>query len=378
MKADDLNKPLGLDKPSPGRSRVVAAAVVGGVALLALGAGGVWFLLPPGQGAAVTAAIDTPRTPKVVSGTPAAEDETGSITITQVDALPDLPEPPVPDDPSGVVIYNSGDPLPIKLASAPVAALLEQTDNGPLPRVADSGLRPLDVYARPSEIDPRMPRIAIVVGGVGIDPAGTRSAVSELPGTVTLAFAPYGERLAEDLAAARATGHEVLLQIPLEPFNYPRTDPGLNTLTADAGTSENLDRLHWLLGRMTNYVGIVNYMGARFTGEPKALKPVMDEIAGRGLLWLDDGSSPRSQTAAVAPSGAPYLRADMVLDADLSAATIDQRLRQLQAIARERGYAIATATAFPLTIERIAAFVRAAADRGIAVVPVSALVARPS
>jgi polysaccharide deacetylase 2 family uncharacterized protein YibQ len=104
----------------------------------------------------------------------------------------------------------------------------------------------------------------------------------------------------------------------------------------------------------------------------------MEEIGGRGLLYLDDGSSARSKAAAVAGSAVPFLRADMVLDADLNAAAIDARLRQLQAIARERGYAVATATAFPVSIERIAAFVRAAEDRGIFIVPVSALVGQNS
>jgi polysaccharide deacetylase 2 family uncharacterized protein YibQ len=99
----------------------------------------------------------------------------------------------------------------------------------------------------------------------------------------------------------------------------------------------------------------------------------MQEIGERGLLYLDDGSSARSRAAEVAGDTTPFLRADIVLDADLSAAAIDGRLTQLRAIARERGYAIATATAFPITLERIAAFAKSAADRGIRIVPVSAI-----
>ena len=64
-----------------------------------------------------------------------------------------------------------------------------------------------------------------------------------LPGPVTLALAPYGDHLKTTLAEARDAGHELLLQIPLEPFNYPRTDPGPQTLTVDAPAAENLDRI---------------------------------------------------------------------------------------------------------------------------------------
>ncbi len=215
-------------------------------------------------------------------------------------------------------------------------------------------------------------RIAIVIGGVGIDADGSSQAI-DLPGAVTLAFAPYGNDLHATLANARAAGHEILLQIPLEPFNYPTTDPGPNTLTVNASARENLSRLHWLLSRLTNYVGVVNYMGARFTGEADALQPVMQEIGKRGLLYLDDGSSARSRAAELA-GRTPVLRADVVLDADLSPEAIDKRLDQLRAIARERGYAIATGTAFPATIERVANFASSAEDRGVAIVPLSSLV----
>ncbi len=190
---------------------------------------------------------------------------------------------------------------------------------------------------------------------------------------MTLAFAPYGDGLKKDTAAALSAGHEILLQVPLEPFNYPKTNPGPNTLTADASPEENLSRLHWFLGRMTNYVGVINYMGARFTSETAAMAPVIKDIGQRGLLYLDDGSSARSEAANVASGVAPFLRADVILDADLSADAIDEKLSQLVSIARQRGYAIATATAFPMTIDRVAEFAKAAADRGITIVPATAL-----
>jgi polysaccharide deacetylase 2 family uncharacterized protein YibQ len=322
----------------------------------------------PGIGPSVTAVIDASDAAR-----------TGSTSGTGlVAAVPDggLTEILPADDPGGeIVIHDSSQPPPMRLAGLPDPGLIEETDDGGLPRIADDGTRPLDAYARPSNADPREPRIAIVVGGIGIDPDGTRNAIATLPGAITLGVAPYGDDLADIVAAARKAGHEILLQVPLEPFNYPATDPGPNTLTARASPDENLARLRWFMGRLTNYVGVVNYMGARFTGEPKAVTPVMEEIGRRGLLYLDDGSSPMSRAAEAAGGGvAPFLRADMVIDADLSAAAIDQRLRQLQALARERGYAVATATAFPVSVERITAFVRAAEARGIAIVPVSALV----
>ncbi len=396
MASDDLTRPLGLPSSrKPGGWRVVLA-LTGGGALVALVLGGVWFARYTGP--IVTAAITTPGT-----GQPNAADRTGAIPkpAATLNGGSDQPtadtgaaagggpiDPnapglvevmPPPGSSAGltevgkVVIYDPSKPQPMVLASLPDHALVETGKYGPLPKVGGDGRRPLDVYARPSEPDTGNARVAIVVGGVGIDPDGTRHAINDLPGTVTLALAPYGDGLEDVLAQARSAGHEILLQVPLEPYNYPHVDPGPKTLTVDAKPAENLDRLHWLMSRITNYVGVVNYMGGLFTSETPAFAPVLADIGERGLLYLDDGSSPRSVAGSVAEGRAPFLEADMVLDTDLSAAAIDDRLRQLQTIARDRGYAIATATAFPTTIERITAFARSAADHNISVVPLSAL-----
>ena len=63
---------------------------------------------------------------------------------------------------------------------------------------------------------------------------------------------------------ARQAGHEVLLQIPLEPLDYPSKDPGPHTLLTTLPPDENFKRLQWLMSRFTGYVGITNHMGAKF------------------------------------------------------------------------------------------------------------------
>ena len=90
----------------------------------------------------------------------------------------------------------------------------------------------------------------------------------------------------------------------MEPFDYPDSDPGPHTLTTRAKPQENLDKLHWALGRFTGYTGVVNFMGAKLTSDEAALAPILREIGGRGLVFLDDGSSSRSLVGAVAPSAA--------------------------------------------------------------------------
>src|SRR5262249_43328372 len=144
------------------------------------------------------------------------------------------------------------------------------------------------------------PRIAIVVSGLGIGADATNEALGKLPGAVSLAFVPYDGNLAEFAARARSTGHEILLQVPMEPFDYPDNDPGPQTLLTSLDAAANIDRLQWAMSRLQGYVGIVNFMGGRFTAAETALAPVLREAGKRGLLYFDDGSSQRSLAGQIA------------------------------------------------------------------------------
>ena len=162
---------------------------------------------------------------------------------------------------------------------------------------------------------PNAPRVAIVIGGLGIGASGTNEALAKLPPAVTFAFAPYGGDLEQIVARARGEGHEVLLQVPMEPFDYPDNDPGPQTLLTSLDAAQNIDRLHWLMSRFQGYVGLANLMGARFTASEPALSPVLREAAKRGLIYVDDGSSQRSLASQIAgANNLAFAKADVVID----------------------------------------------------------------
>jgi polysaccharide deacetylase 2 family uncharacterized protein YibQ len=259
--------------------------------------------------------------------------------------------------------------------------LLESSRHGAIPRIAPDGARPAEAYARPAAVPTSRkggPRIAIVLTGLGVSANFSRQAIEQLPGPVTLAFQPYGADVERNVASARAKGHEVLLQTPMEPFDYPDNDPGPQTLLTSITPDQNIDRLYWLMSRFQGYVGIVNYMGARFTSTEQTLAPVLREAAKRGLIYVDDGTSPRSLAPQIAgANNLPFARAEIILDSVPSASHIDSALARLEAVARERGSVIGIAAAAPAAIERIAFWARAAENRGFVLVPISAVANKP-
>jgi len=251
--------------------------------------------------------------------------------------------------------------------------LLEKTRYGMIPVVAD-GLKPFTVYA--AEADrakaAKMPTVSIVIGGLGVGAAKTTDAIMKLPAAVTLAFTPYGSDPGKLAERARAQRHEILLQIPMEPYDYPDNDPGPQTLLATLGPEENLDRLFWHLGRLQGYAGIANFMGARFVATDAAMGPVIREAAKRGLGYFDDGAAPRSMAAALAGGQAiPFAKGDIAIDAVPTSAEIDRMLAKLESLAKDRGYAVGTASALPISIERIGTWIKTLDAHGVMLVPLT-------
>jgi polysaccharide deacetylase 2 family uncharacterized protein YibQ len=265
-------------------------------------------------------------------------------------------------------------------AAAPAAVmagidprLLEKTRYGMIPVVAD-GLKPFTVYA--AEADrakaARMPVVAIVVGGLGVGAAKTVDAIMKLPPAVTLAFTPYGADPTKLAERARAQRHEILLQVPMEPFDYPDNDPGPQTLLTSLPPEQNIDRLYWHLSRIQGYAGIANFMGARFVATDAVMQTIIRETARRGLGYLDDGSTPRSVASTLAAGQAmPFAKADFTIDAVPTSAEIDRTLIKLETLAKERGLAVGVASALPISIERIAAWIKTLDSRGIMLVPLT-------
>jgi uncharacterized protein len=285
--------------------------------------------------------------------------------------------------PPGALIIDVPRALAVGLEAAPDPRLVENSRYGLLPRMGVDGARPFEVYARPILVDPQLtaggPRIALMVGGLGLNIEGTRSAIAKLPAAVTLGFAPYGGEIEARAREAREAGHETVLQAPMEDFSDSKNDPGSHMLKASASDADNLDSLRWLMSRFTGYVAVVNHLGGRFTADRREMSPVMREIAARGLGYLDDGSSPRSVAQEVAATLAlPSARADVAIDADPAPEAVDAALARLLDVARERGAAIGVASASPSSVERLARWTAALESKGVALIPLSALMSATS
>ncbi|PHS26693.1 MAG: hypothetical protein COA84_05860 [Robiginitomaculum sp.] len=288
------------------------------------------------------------------------------------------------DDPSKGTAHGGGHEragnTPTHIASntdhgpSPDAALVEPGPGGVLPIIAADGRRPADVYARPFDTANKTPAIALIVGGLGLKKSTTLAAIQDLPPEVTLSFVPYTHDLQNWINQARAAGHEVMLELPMEPFDYPQNDPGPQTLLSTVSSAENTRRLEWLLSRAWGYFAVTNYMGSKFTASETALSPVMRQLRQRGIDFIYDGEARRSSLGNVAKQERlRWTTADRIIDTEPSTRSIEEQLLHLEAIAIQNGSALGAGFSWPITIKELQAWTQTVSAKGYVLAPASAV-----
>jgi len=350
------------DTRSSGSSVLSALLTVAwAITLMSLAGGGAWLYLTRGHADArnyavpqVTMSLDTFR-----DATPEARDN------PPVDA-----ETPVGDNtaPKGQQVAAAG------LHPHPDPLLIEKSDLGPLPVIGKDGRAPWRVYSRPfSRLDTR-PKIAVLVTTLGISENATKSAIKMLPGSFTFSFAPFSKKIAAWIDESRAAGHEVLIDLPMEPLEYPQSDPGPHTLLTSVPIDQNLRQLGWVLSRATGYIGVSTYMGSSLASKPRVLNPILAEIKSRGLMLVDTREAPIDVPENIAKEiGLTVASSSLLIDDELSVKHIDQQLAKLEERARKDGAALGVARPYPVTLTRLKEWSDTLKKKNIALAPVSAL-----
>ncbi|MEM6414353.1 MAG: divergent polysaccharide deacetylase family protein [Pseudomonadota bacterium] len=266
---------------------------------------------------------------------------------------------------------NGGGPAGRRaMTPTPIAAidpsLRRLTSYGPVPSIAPNGARPADVYAfnfRPTEL----PNVAMIVGGLGLNRDLTERAISELPAAVSLAFAPYAKNLEVWANRARAAGHEILIELPMEQNARSTVNLGPAALLTSRTRDENLKRLDWLLSRFEGYFGVTNYLGAQFSGDRTAINPILTRLRASGLAYFDD-------TGAVLRFTDPAARNVSSITRVIAPGTTDPAadLALLERVAKRDGLAVGKAYAAPDVFDELSAWAWSLEDKQLMLAPASA------
>lgn len=261
------------------------------------------------------------------------------------------------------------------LKAAPNYEMIEETDMGMLPRISEKGQTPFNEYSRPYEGKKSdQPRVAVIVSGLGHSRAATDAAINNLPPEISLAIDSYARGVSYWMDRAREFGHEVLLTLPLESATFPFEDPGPGTLRVLSAPEENVNQMEWVMSRGSGFFGLMGVAGSKFTTNDEQISFMLKAIKDRGIMFVDGGYSSFSIVPRVAfKEKVTWAAVEIDLDKKLASSEIDLKLAEFEKLATSRSLAIGRISNSPISLARLSAWIKTLPDKGIELVPVSAL-----
>lgn len=282
--------------------------------------------------------------------------------------------------PPDVVIAEKAAPPDINqnvpLRAAPDNDVAEIKGESVLPKISESGLKPWQAYRRPFPAGD-WPLIAVIITDMGLSSPDSQQAITTLPAAFTLGWNPYAPRLMEWINAARQDDHEAILAMPMQPLGWPETaDAGPKSLLIPNKAAENIALLEQVLGQATGIIGVIPMMGNDFLARPESVRPIFETLAKRGLVFVDSGVANGNLTKLADEVHLDFLESSLTLDENSNPDALAAVLSSQIARARETGYAVIFAPALPALIEKLNGWAVGLAAQGVALAPVSAVIAR--
>lgn len=259
------------------------------------------------------------------------------------------------------------------LVAAPVQGLTRVSPFGLLPARSSDGRTPFKVYARPFTASASAKPVSLIIGGLGINQALTRRAIEDLPADVTLSFAAHAPNLQRQINSARSSGHEVLLELPMESIDFDSAEPGANrALRSTGGDAQNQSNLDWLLSRASGYFAVTNYNGDLFLQRSDSVVPMMAALSDAGVGFVFDGSANAPSLPALASaSRLPFLKAGSLIDSAPDSGSIKAELESIAGLGTSGAAPVGVGFTYPQTLDAVSEWITTLESRGLILAPVS-------
>ncbi len=289
--------------------------------------------------------------------------------VNPTEALVTVPPPSTSEDPP---LGSKRIEIPqaaIALPKAPIAGLTRDGAFGPIPSKAAGSA--LNAYRRPFTRQAGKQPVSIIVGGLGVNRGLTQNAIESLPADVTLSFAAHSIGLQDWVDAARADGHEVLIEIQMESAAFDSSEPGSDkALRITVPPAENGRRLDWMMARAQGYAGLINFNGDVFLTRTDAAATYMDRLSKTGVGFFTDGAFATPTLPSLARSmRQPFKTGHGLIDPQPIPRIISARLIGLSQTAKSGSHPVGVGFGYPETISEVQAWIATLDDQNLQLAP---------
>lgn len=301
---------------------------------------------------------------------PQTETPQTEVPKTEMVAAPLINETPVEEVPLPAILPSTNPPAEFS------NNLTEKTEFGSMPKIASDGTKPWKYYAKPVTLKDKKPMIAIIITGLGSNKNISEQAL-RLPEAINLSFSPYAKDLNNWMTSARFSGHEILIDLPMEASNYPVSDPGPLGLLVSKEQAGNEVKIKKLMAHDVGYVGFLTPQDDVFLDNNELFKSLLQVLSGRGLMLVVGRQPAKNETKEMIEKGnTASVIIDTIIDEELTPTAIQANLSLLEQTAKQRGYAIGVTKGYPITIKQLKDWEKKSEENGFNLVPVSQIVSK--
>jgi polysaccharide deacetylase 2 family uncharacterized protein YibQ len=217
--------------------------------------------------------------------------------------------------------------------------------------------------------------VAIVIDDLGKDYKAFKKLLAlNIPITYSiLPFHKYSSRMANE---AHKKNGEVILHLPLEPWNSSNHTINHGTLLTSMKKDQILSQLERNIDAIPHITGVGNHMGSLFTENRDKMEIMLQKLKEKGLYFLDSRTTKKTVGYALAREmGMKAAERDLFIDNSKEPLLIDKQLKKLPFLVKQNGgHAIAIGHPHYATIDGIERNIPFLKEQGIKIVPLSQLV----
>lgn len=256
----------------------------------------------------------------------------------------------------------------------------DQLGGGPLTIISDR-LYVVELARKPAILGPRQKTNTVHKGEIAliIDDFGYRQDMvaefSAIRRPFTFAVIPYKTYSKDAAAKGLASGHQVMLHLPMEPISGVES----SEIPITVRVGMNSGQLHELIDKATaslpGIIGVNNHQGSKATADRSTMEPVMKALRQKGLFFVDSRTNGRSVAAETARNEkVKTTENDLFIDGMADVAYIKNKLRAAGEMAIKMGSVTVIGHARPTTALALREMIPELESRGIQFVFVSQLV----
>ncbi len=175
---------------------------------------------------------------------------------------------------------------------------------------------------------------------------------------------PQGTRSRQVAGLLSQRACEILLHLPMEPFQKKVSDDGFIIKTG-MSSKEIRKRLQRALDVVPGARGVNNHMGSAVTSDPETIGRVLQEVREKGLYFLDSRTAVSTQAYRIAREmGVPAMERSVFIDAVYQESAIREELLRLLNIADQKGVAVGIGHCRSTTLKLLKIWVVQAQEKG--------------